>query len=218
MALQLSSRQWIENVGKVIGTGPNFKLFREEKGLKEEDGLSLFMKTPGSLVTAGTNFISPDITEFICEVEMAVIIGKRAERVSEAEAADYIAGYALANDMTASSHWDNGRFKMFDQMTPIGPVISADKVRDHQNITLEMRVNGEPVQKDSTASMLYPVNWLISHISHITALNPYDVILTGTPSNPKVCAIGDVIELRSPELGEFRHRIALVGAGERYEG
>lgn len=206
----MDTTEWLSKVGKIIGTGPNFKLFRAEKGLKDEDGLSLFMKTPGSLVSADTNYISPDIKEFICEVEMAVIIGKRAERVSEAEAGEYIGGYAIANDMTASSHWDNGRFKMFDQMTPIGPIVQASEMVDHQNVTLEMRVNGELIQQDTTASMLYQVNWLISHVSHITALNPYDVILTGTPCNPKVCVIGDVIELSSPELGSFTHRIQSI--------
>lgn len=205
-------KDWLAKAGKVIGVGPNFRAFREEKGLSDKDGLTLFMKTPGSLTAQNVIYLSRDITEFISEVELAVIIGKRAERVHEDEVSAYIAGYALVNDITASNHWDDGRFKMFDQTTPIGPFIEASAVNNHQNVTLEMRVNGELIQRDSTASMLYSVNWIISHISHITTLNPYDVILTGTPSNPRVCAIGDEVEISSPELGASRHRI------ERHEG
>lgn len=149
-------------------------------------------------------YLPPQLTEFICEVEMAVIIGQDARNVSEDEASSIVAGYTIANDITASAHFDTGRFKMFDQMTPIGAMVSEV---DPHNVDLEMWVNGTLIQKDNTANLLFSANWLISHISHMTTLCKGDVILTGTPANPLSCQIGDVIEMRSPQLGSHRFTI-----------
>lgn len=206
----------LPQVRKVVASGPNFRAFRKEKGLEHTDRLTLSLKSPDSLVVTDHIYLSEQITEFICEVEMAVVIGKTADRISEAEAPAYIAGYAIANDITASDHWESGRFKMFDQTTPIGEIV---QVEDPGNVTLEMWVNGELIQRDNTADMLFSANGLVSHISHVMTLRPGDIILTGTPANPRICSIGDVVEMRSPELGTIRHTIhRLPATRERIAG
>lgn len=146
----------------------------------------------------------PQLTEFICEIEMAVIIGQEARNISEGDVPSIIAGYAIVNDITASSHFDTGRFKMFDQMTPIGAMVSHV---DPHNVDLEMWVNGSLIQKDNTANLLFSSNWLIAHISRMATLCRGDIVLTGTPSNPYASQLGDVIEMRSPQLGNHRFMI-----------
>ncbi|MFC5701673.1 fumarylacetoacetate hydrolase family protein [Cohnella faecalis] len=200
----MSIEQWIAKTRKVVGIGPNFKAFRAEKGLADSTDSTLFLKSPESLVTGERIELPTRLTEFICEVEMAVIIGKEAANLTEEQALDVVAGYALANDMTASAHFHDGRFKLFDRTTPIGPFVSGI---DPMDVTLEMRVNGELVQRDHTSRMLFSVPWQIAHISSMMTLREGDVLLTGTPANPRPCNDGDVIELSSPELGYYKHII-----------
>jgi len=200
----------IHNVRKIIGVGPNFRAFRAQKNLPEQDAPFLFLKSPESLVTEEHVYLSPMLEEFICEVEMAVIIGRTARNVSPEDALHVVAGYALANDITATAHMDDGRFKMFDQTTPIGPFVPGAGI-DPSEVTLEMKVNGRLIQRDHTGELTYSVPWLISHISRLTTLREGDILLTGTPANPMQCAFGDTIELSSPELGYYKH-VILKGA------
>ncbi|WP_419871879.1 fumarylacetoacetate hydrolase family protein [Candidatus Pristimantibacillus sp. PTI5] len=200
----MNIKEYMRHTRKIIGVGPNFKAFRAQKGITHEKDPLLFLKTPGSLTNERDIFLSPLLTEFICEVEMAVIIGQDAKHVAEHEAASIIAGYAIANDITASAHFNSGRFKMFDQMTPIGAVAA---IEDPCNVDLEMWVNGSLIQKDNTSNLLFSAHWLVSHISSMAKLMKGDIILTGTPANPLACQIGDVIELRSPQLGNHKHTI-----------
>lgn len=189
---------------KIIGIGPNFKAFRAQKGITHNDDPFLSLKSPESLTFADTVYISPNMGSFICEVEMAMIIGQDCKNIEEHEAASVVAGYALANDMTAADHFEDGRFKMYDQMTPIGPMVQLD---DPSNVTLEMWVNGDLIQRDHTSQMLFSPFWQVSHISKIMTLRKGDVILSGTPADPRICRVGDVIEMRSPELGSVKYTI-----------
>ncbi|NOU96760.1 fumarylacetoacetate hydrolase family protein [Paenibacillus sp. LMG 31456] len=197
-------RQYIQHTRKIIGVGPNFKAFRAEKGITHTDDPFLFFKSPESLTMEENIYLSPLLTEFICEVEMAVVIGKEAKSIAEQDVPSIVAGYAIVNDMTASAHFDTGRFKMFDQLTPIGELTD---VEDPTNVDLEMWVNGEMIQKDNTQNMLFSAHWIVSHISRMATLCKGDIILTGTPAKPLNCRIGDVIELRSPQLGNRKHVI-----------
>lgn len=202
--LKMDIRSYIQQTRKIIGVGPNFRAFRAEKGIEHTDDPFLFFKSPESLTTKADIYLSPLITEFICEVEMAVVIGQDASCIQESEVPAIIAGYAIVNDITASAHFDTGRFKMFDQLTPIGDMVS---VEDPARVDLEMWVNGALIQKDNTADMLFSAHWLVSHISQMATLRKGDIILAGTPANPLYCSIGDVIELRSPQLGHYTHTI-----------
>ena len=135
---------------------------------------------------------------------MAVVVGQDARQIQVCDVANVVAGYAISNDMTASAHFDTGRFKMFDHTTPIGPLVD---VVNPDDVDLEMWVNGKLIQKDNTKTMLFSAHWLVAHISQIVSLRKGDIILTGTPAHPISCNIGDVIELRSPQLGNYKHTI-----------
>ncbi|CAH1200246.1 hypothetical protein PAECIP111891_01593 [Paenibacillus allorhizoplanae] len=200
----MNIQAYLKETRKIIGVGPNFKAFRAQKGITHEEDPFLFIKSPQSLTVETDIYLPPQLTEFICEVEMAVIIGQEARNIAEEDVASIVAGYAIANDMTASAHFDTGRFKMFDQMTPIGQMVS---IADPHQVDLEMWVNGNLIQKDNTVNLLFSSNWLISHISRMTTLCKGDIILTGTPSNPMTCQIGDVVEMKSPQLGNHHFTI-----------
>ncbi|AJY77768.1 5-carboxymethyl-2-hydroxymuconate isomerase [Paenibacillus beijingensis] len=195
---------WISKTRKIIGVGPNFKAFRAEKGITHSEDPFLFLKSPESLTTDEHIHLPLSLSEIICEVEMAVIIGKDAKHITEKDVPSIVAGYALVNDMTASAHFDTGRFKMFDRLTPVGPLVQEI---DPCDVTLEMRVNGVLVQRDHTSQMLFSAHWLVSHISDIMTLREGDIILTGTPANPQYGKDGDTIELISPQLGYTKHTI-----------
>lgn len=200
--------EFIQLTRKVIGVGPNFRAVRVEKGLPDTKEPFLFIKSPESLTTSEQVYLNPELTTFACEVEMAVIIGQDAKQLTEDQVPGIVAGYALANDITATAHVESGRFKMFDQLTPIGPMTS---IEDPRNVDLELWVNGELVQKDNTENLVFSAHWLVAHISHIATLRKGDVILTGTPLHAKGCQFGDVIELKSPQLGYHKHTLNKAG-------
>ncbi len=200
----------IQETRKIICVGPKFKAFREQSGIALEAEPTFLLKSPESLVTGEYISLSPKLDTFICEVEMAVVIGKDATEISETDALNHVAGYALANDISASSYVNDGRFKMFDHTTPIGPFVTGI---DPSQVTLEMRVNNSLVQRDHTRELSYSVPWLISHLSSIMTLRRGDILLTGTPANPHPCDFGDVIELTSPQLGYYKHTIRKKRSG-----
>ncbi|MEO5615700.1 MAG: fumarylacetoacetate hydrolase family protein, partial [Cypionkella sp.] len=142
------------------------------------------------------------------EVELAVIIGKKAKYVSEAEAMDYVAGYAVTNDVSErafqterSGQWTKG--KSCDNFGQIGPwLVTRDEVADPQNLSMWLTVNGTKMQNGSTKTMVYGVKYLVSYLSQFMTLHPGDVISTGTPPGvglgmkpPKYLKAGDVVEL-----------------------
>jgi 2-keto-4-pentenoate hydratase/2-oxohepta-3-ene-1,7-dioic acid hydratase in catechol pathway len=199
---EMQLEDYLQLTRKVIGVGPNFRAVREQKGLAPTQDPFLFIKSPESLTTQEQVYLNPELTTFVCEVEMAVVIGQDAKQLTEDQVPGIVAGYALANDITASAHVESGRFKMFDQLTPIGGLTS---IEDPRNVDLELWVNGELIQKDNTANLVFSAHWLVAHISHIATLRKGDIILTGTPLNARACQFGDIIELRSPQLGYHKH-------------
>lgn len=200
----MDMKAYIQKTRKIIGVGPNFMAFRAERGIDHNDDPFLFLKSPESLTVETEIYLPPQLTEFICEVEMAVVIGRDASHIHERNVAAFVAGYAIVNDISASAHFDTGRFKIFDQTTPIGAIVD---VEDPDNVDLEMWVNGMLIQKDNTKTLLFSAHWLVAHISQMTTLREGDIVLTGTPAHPLPCNVGDVIELRSPQLGNHKHTI-----------
>lgn len=198
----MTINDWIIQTRKIVSVGPNFRAFREQRGISHQEPPTLSLKSPESLTTSGDIYLSPQIPEYFCEVEMAVIIGQDAKHVAESDVRSVIAGYAISNDITASTHFESGRFKMFDQTTPIGELVQLD---DPADVQLEMWVNGQQIQSDNTREMLFSAHWLVAHISDIMTLRKGDIILTGTPAHPHICRAGDRIEMRSPQLGSIRH-------------
>jgi 2-keto-4-pentenoate hydratase/2-oxohepta-3-ene-1,7-dioic acid hydratase in catechol pathway len=151
------------------------------------------------------------------EVELAVVIGKRASYVAEADAADYIAGYLLHNDVSEREFqlerggtWTKG--KGCDTFAPMGPfLVTPDEVGDVNNLRLWLSVNGQPMQDGNTANLIFDIPFIISYVSQFMTLLPGDVISTGTPAGvgsgfkpPIYLKPGDVVELGIDNLGASR--------------
>ena len=157
------------------------------------------------------------------EVELAVVIGKRARYVTREAALEHVAGFALHNDYSEREHqlerggqWSKG--KGADTFAPFGPFLAtSDEVPDFQSLDMWLTVNGETRQKSTTANMIFAVPHLVSYLSQFMTLLPGDVISTGTPAGvglamdpPVFLKAGDVVELGIDKLGRQRQRV--VGA------
>jgi len=170
----------------------------------------------------------PDYSEQIdYEIELAVVIGRKAKNVSPDNALDYVAGYTIANDVSARSvtfrqgraqrpwdefyDWLNGKWS--DGFCPMGPyLLTADEIEDVQNLALQLTVNGRVRQKAGTSQMIYSVADIVSFLSHIMTLEPADVIATGTPSGVAMATgdflqPGDVIECTIEKLGTLKNTL-----------
>jgi len=173
---------------KVVCVGLNYVKHAEEVGAAIPEWPVLFNKFNGSLNRhGGTVELPVDLaTRFDYEVELVIVMGRRAKNVSEADALSYVAGYATGNDFTArdlqsgrGGQWMVG--KALDGFAPIGPhLVSADQV-DPDNLAIECRVNGEVRQSSNTADFIFGTRQMISYMSHYFTLLPGDVVFTGTP-------------------------------------
>ena len=153
------------------------------------------------------------------EVELAVIIAKRAHQVGIMEALSCIGGYTLANDVgdrnleKRTSQWTSG--KMFDSFTPLGPaLLTPDELPDFHALKMETWVNDRQVQKGTLGEMFFPPDYLVSYISHLTTLEPGDIILTGSPKlmdgelAPAVALkAGDTVRITIDGLGELSNPV-----------
>jgi 2-keto-4-pentenoate hydratase/2-oxohepta-3-ene-1,7-dioic acid hydratase in catechol pathway len=181
----------------------------------------LFTKFVTSLVGHEADVLTPPGSEKLdWEAELAVVIGRRASRVSQADALDYVAGYSAFNDVSArdlqlaTPQWTAG--KAADTLGPFGPVlVTKDEIPDPQALRVQARLNGKTMQDSTTDLMIFSVPRLIEFISEIITLVPGDVIATGTPSGigigrkpPIFMQPGDVIEVEVQDVGVLRNTIA----------
>lgn len=154
------------------------------------------------------------------EVELGIIIGSRAQHVTEADAMDHIAGYCVANDvserhfqMDFGGEWVKG--KSADSFAPIGPyLVTKDEVPDPQNLSMSLDVSGKRMQTGSTATMIFSVKQIVAHISQFLTLHSGDLILTGTPPGvgggqkpPQFLRVGDVVTAQIAGLGAMRQEV-----------
>jgi len=207
--------------GKVIALGRNYAAHAKEGGAEPPDYPMLFHKTATSLIGAGGTVIIPAGTERVdFEAELAVIIGKVCKNIEETDAFDYIAGYTVANDITArdwqrlTTQFTAG--KMVDTFGPLGPaLVTKDEAPDPSNLRIKSILNGEVMQDGNTTMMIFSVPYLVSYISKISTLEPGDVILTGTPEGvgyarkpPVYMKDGDVITIEIDGLGTLTNPLA----------
>lgn len=201
--------------GMVIAVGLNYLDHIKETGLQEPATPLLFAKLPSSVVGPGAAIvIDPDITTQVdWEVELAVVIGRRCWQVPAEQALDHVAGYTVANDVSArdlqfaDGQWLRG--KGLPTFCPLGPVlVTPDEIADPQDLELRTRVNGETVQSSCTGLMVFPVAELIEFCSHHFVLEPGDVLLTGTPwgcggfmTPPRYLQPGDTVEVEVEHIG-----------------
>jgi 2-keto-4-pentenoate hydratase/2-oxohepta-3-ene-1,7-dioic acid hydratase in catechol pathway len=209
---------------KVLAVGLNFQAHRDEaqspREVLETLEPTVFTRFWDSQVGHGQGMVKPSVSErFDYEGELAVVIGRRTYRVSEAEALSRIAGYSCFNDGTArdwqrhSSQWVLG--KSHFHSGAFGPwLVTADEVDELTRHTLTTRVNGERRQHASFADLIFPIPKLISYISQCTPLRPGDVIATGTPAGvgaaldpPQLLKIGDVVDVECSCVGTLRNVI-----------
>ncbi|XP_028751661.1 probable acylpyruvase FAHD1, mitochondrial [Neltuma alba] len=175
---------------KIVAVGRNYAAHAKELGNAVPKEPVLFLKPTSSyLENGGTIEVPHNVDSLHHEVELAVVIGKKARDVPESSAMDYVGGYALALDMTARDLQDVaksaglpwGLAKGQDTFTPISSVLPKTAVPDPHDIELWLKVDDEIRQKGSTKDMIFKIPFLISHISSIFTLFEGDVILTGTP-------------------------------------
>ena len=208
----------IQRPGKIVAIGLNYMDHVRESKMEPPKRPLVFTKFTTSIIGDGESIEIPRaLTQRVdWEVELAAIIGETARNVSEADALKHVSGYTIANDVSARDlqfadvQWV--RAKSLDTFCPLGPqVVQLD---DPQNLKLITRVNGEVMQDSNTSEMIFGVAELISFCSHNFALEPGDVILTGTPwgvgefMEPKQSLKdGDVVECEIEGIGVLRNPV-----------
>lgn len=206
---------------KLVCVGKNYADHAKEFGGKVPEEPVLFMKASTACSGPFDDVILPSGCEKLdYEVELAVVIGRTAGRISEYEAIDYIAGYTVMCDYSErcwqkehSGQWVKG--KSADTFAPLGPcLVTPDELPDPQSLCLWTKVNGEKRQNGWSGNMMFSVPYLVSYISRFMTLLPGDVIATGTPAGvgmgftpPKFLRAGDQVELCIEGIGSMRQRI-----------
>jgi 2,4-diketo-3-deoxy-L-fuconate hydrolase len=200
---------------KIICIGLNYRDHAEESGMQIPAEPVVFFKSTTALTGPNDGLVIPrDSEKTDWEVELAVVIGKRASYVSEKNAAEHIAGYILHNDyserawqLERGGQWVKG--KSADTFAPLGPwLATADEIADPHNLGLWLKVNGETKQDGNSSNLIFKIPFLISYLSNFMTLLPGDVISTGTPAGvglgfkpPQYLKDGDVVELGIDGLG-----------------
>ncbi len=209
--------QAVNPIGKLIAVGLNYADHAAETGSPIPAEPVLFIKTPNSYAGPNDPVTFPrGATKMDWEVELAVVIGTKARYVTKENALKHVAGYTICNDVSerafqidrGGSQWTKGKF--CDGFAPLGPyVVTADEVKDVQNLRLWTDVNGQRMQTGSTKTMIFGVAELVSYISQFVTLDPGDVIITGTPPGvglgkkptPIFLKPGDTVELGIEGMG-----------------
>lgn len=209
----------IPRPSKIICVGLNYRKHAEEAGMAVPEVPIIFMKATSSLCGPfDPIFIPKNSVKTDWEVELAIVIGRRAKYVSKDEALDYVAGYCVHNDVSErdfqlhhGGQWVKG--KSADHFAPLGPVlVTTDEITDPHNLRLWLKLNGKILQDSNTSDLIFDIPTLVSHISQYMTLLPGDVISTGTPAGvgmglkpePKYLQPGDIVELGIEGLGESR--------------
>jgi 2-keto-4-pentenoate hydratase/2-oxohepta-3-ene-1,7-dioic acid hydratase in catechol pathway len=178
----------VTGTSKIIGVGLNYADHAAETNSPLPTEPVLFMKATTAICGPNDNVEIPrGSTKTDWEVELGVVIGKRAKYVEESDAIDYVAGYCVVNDVSERAYqkdrcgtWDKG--KGCDTFAPIGPwLVTWDEISDPQQLKLWLEVDGHRYQDGSTSTMIFGVKHLVSYISHFMTLLPGDIITTGTP-------------------------------------
>jgi len=198
------------NPSKIICVGLNYHQHARELGMNLPDEPIIFLKPVSSLIYQDQDIIYPEgVRELDYEGELAVIIGNTAKNINQAEAYDYVAGYTIANDVTArdlqrkDGQWT--RAKSFDTFCPV--LDKSTLVDDPHRLSLKTYLNGELKQDSSTSDMIFKIDEIIAFISRIMTLNRGDIILTGTPSGIGHMKRGDQIRVEIEGIGVLENRV-----------
>jgi 2-keto-4-pentenoate hydratase/2-oxohepta-3-ene-1,7-dioic acid hydratase in catechol pathway len=222
--IPLSSLELLAPVGrdaKIICVGLNYADHAAEGGVNLPDEPLIFAKLPSSLIGPGRPIVLPILSDEVdFEAELGLVIGRRARRVSVAEAHEYVFGYTCVNDVSARNlqlrdqQWT--RAKSLDTFCPVGPwIVTVDEIPDPQALSIRCLLNEEVMQDSSTAAMIFGVHELISFISQGITLEPGDLIATGTPAGvgflrtpPRYLSRGDEVRVEIDRIGYLENSVS----------
>lgn len=204
--------------GKIVCVARNYAAHAAEQGgAAPPEEPVLFLKAPSAVIGPEDEIAIPAASaQADYEGELAVVIGRRARRVHPAEALAFVAGYTVANDVSARDfQGQRGQHfigKSCDSFAPLGPaLVTADEIPDPMDLALTTRVSGEILQSARTSEMIFPVARLIAFTSQLMTLEPGDILLTGTPAGvgmarkpPRWLREGDVVEIEIERVGRLR--------------
>lgn len=211
----------VPNPSKIICIGTNYKDHVAEMKSQIPAYPVLFAKFANALIGPEDDIEKSPLTNKLdYEVELAIVIGKKASEVTKESALEYIAGYTIANDVSArdlqkrTPQWLQG--KSLDRSTPIGPwIVTTDELTNPAVLTIKSYVNGEIRQNSNTKHLIFDIPYLIEFISNLITLEPGDIILTGTPDGvgfamdpPGLLEIGDVVTLEIEGIGRLENIVA----------
>lgn len=211
----------LTGIGKIIAIGFNYVNHAAEMAVELPTEPLVFMKATSALTGPFDNVIQPrNGRKLDYESELVIVIGRRAQYISEEEAFDYIAGFTVGHDVSerAFQRERGGQFtkgKSADTFAPVGPyLVTRDNIEDVQSLSIWSEVNGEMRQKGNTTDMVFGVKEIVSHLSHFMTLNPGDIIFTGTPAGvgdgmdpPSYLTPGDVVRVGVEGLSSQRQTI-----------
>jgi 2-keto-4-pentenoate hydratase/2-oxohepta-3-ene-1,7-dioic acid hydratase in catechol pathway len=205
---------------KLIGIGLNYRDHAEETKMELPKEPLLFAMYSNAITAPDRPIVIPGMSRKIdYEAELAVVIGSRARHVSPDDALQHVAGYTIVNDVSArdlqraDGQWL--RAKSFDTFAPMGPCLATrSSLGDADGLAIELRLNGQTMQKSNTRNLIFKVPALVSHISKVMTLEPGDVISTGTPGGvgftrkpPVYLQPGDVVEIEIEGIGILRNPV-----------
>jgi len=210
----------INNPSKIVALGLNYASHAKESGRENPKEPVIFCKATSSIIGPEDKIvIKPGIGRVDPEVELAVIIGRKAKNVKKEDAGHYIAGYTVLNDVSAREMQSADfelrnpwfRSKSLDTFCPIGPCVTLpDEISPLDELDIEIKVNGEIRQKSNTKQLIFKVPELIEYISGLMTLEPGDIISTGTPEGIAPILPGDIIEATVEKIGTLTNYVRLA--------
>lgn len=208
----------VPQTGKIICLGRNYAAHAKESGSEIPTEPIIFVKTKSTVIGPEEKILLPEgVGRVDHEIELAVVIGKRASRVSKGEAFNFVAGYTILNDVTARAMQQQDiesrkpwyRSKNFDTFGPMGPcLVTQREIGIPVDLELTLRVNGEIRQHSNSRNMIFDIPTLIEYISQGITLEPGDLISTGTSEGISELHTGDVVEAQIEKIGLLRNFVA----------
>lgn len=201
------------DVGKILCLGRNYTAHAKEMNATLTESPVVFLKPATALIHDGERVVLPRISSDVHhEVEMVIVIGKRAKNVGIEQAYEYVEGFAVGLDMTLRDVQNDAKrkglpwtvSKGFDTSAPVSDVVEKAGVGDPHSLRLSLSVNGEIRQIGNTGAMIYRTGYLVSYLSSIFTLEPGDLIFTGTPEGVGPVRDGDILEAELESVGSLR--------------
>lgn len=200
--------------GKIVCIGQNYRAHAREMNSEPPKEPIIFLKPASALIGDGEVIEAGEVGRVDHEVELALIIGRTAKQVEEAEALDFVSHLAVFNDVTARELQGRARkvgnpwslAKGMDTFAPMSEPVPISRVKDVHDLELELRVNGEVRQKGNTSDMIFSPEQLIAYISQFMTLEAGDIIATGTPEGVSPLNDGDMVDARIDGVGTVRNQ------------